>query len=304
MQQSFTESGLLAVTGGLLGLATAFAVTKVPIQAWPEFLEAPANVHLSPGVLLFTGALVILTSLLFGIVTALKILRQSATHFVQQDARTMSESWEQRVIRSGLMVAEIAFATLLVGGAMGMAFYFSQLLHTDPGVRTDHVLSMDVSLSPIRYARKDDQRPFFHSLEEKLSTLPGVEAAGGVSAAPFSGNAESTNYTYDGDPIKDPAQMAFADTYFVTPGYLNTMQITLRQGRLLNGQDTASSPKVLVINQSMAAKLWPNQSAIGKRIKIMGGNGRKLWAWWATFAVTAWLSLQVSRSTCRQSSIR
>lgn len=158
--------------------------------------------HLRPGVLLFTDALVILTSLLFGIVPALKILRQSATHFVQQDARTMSESRERRVMRSGLMVAEIAFATLLVGGAMGMAFYFSQLLHTDPGVRTDHVLSMDVSLSPIRYTRKDDQRPFFHSLEEKLSTLPGVAAAGGVSAAPFSGNDESTNYTYDGDPIK------------------------------------------------------------------------------------------------------
>ena len=276
MQQSFSESGLLAVTGGLLGLTIAFALTKVPVQAWPAFLEAPANVHLSAGVLLFTGGLIILTGLLFGTIPAVQILRQSSQHFVQQDSRTMSESREHRVVRSALMVAEIAFATLLVGGALGMALYFSQLLHTDPGVRTDHILSMDVSLSPLRYAKDDDQRRFFHTLQEKLNALPGVDSAGGVSAPPFSGNTESTNYTYDGDPIKDPAQMAFADTYFVTPGYLKTMQVNLLRGRLFKEQDTASSPKVVVINQSMAAKLWPNQNAIGKRIKIMRGEWQEV----------------------------
>lgn len=276
VRQSLTESGVLAFAGGLLGLAIAFALTSIPVQAWPKFLESPGNVHLSASVLLFTGALVILTSLIFGIAPAMQILRQSAKTGIQQDARTMSESKGNRMVRSGLMVAEIAFATLLVGGALGMALYFAQLLHTDPGVRTDHVLSMDVSLSPTQYAKKPDQRRFFYTLTQKLNALPGVESAGGVSAPPFSGSTQSGDYTYEGGPSEDPAHMAFADTYFVTPGYLKTMQVTLLHGRLFTEQDTNSNPKVAVIDESMATKLWPNQNAIGKRIRILDDGWKEV----------------------------
>jgi putative ABC transport system permease protein len=268
VQQSLVESGLLALTGGLLGLALAVAVTRIPVAAWPKFLVAPANVHLSLTVLLFTAALVILTSLVFGAAPALQIVRHSARATVRQDARTMSESREQRFLRSGLMVAEIAFATLLVGGAFGTALYFARLLHTDPGLRTANVLSMDIPLSPTRYPDPVSQQRFFNTLRQNLSAMPGVESAGGVSVPPFSGNAESGDYSYDGGPAPDPAHMDFSDIYYVTPGYLDTMQVTLLYGRLFTEHDTSSSPKVIVINQSMAAKLWPHQRAIGKRIRI------------------------------------
>ena len=268
VRQSLTESGVLALAGGMLGLAIAFGVTRIPVRAWPKFLEAPGNVHLSVDVLLFSGVLVILTSLVFGIAPALQILKQRVTNTGQQDSRTMSESREQRVVRSGLMVAEIAFATLLVGGALGMTLYFAQLLHTDPGVRTDHVLSMDVSLSPTQYAKKPDQRRFFYTLTQKLNALPGVESAGGISAPPFSGSTQSGDYSYEGGPPKGSSNKAFADIYYVTPGYLKTMQATLQHGRLFTERDTSGSPKVIVIDQSMASKLWPHQSAIGKRIQI------------------------------------
>jgi putative ABC transport system permease protein len=278
LRQSFTESGVLAVGGGLLGLAIAVAITKVPVQAWPKFLEAPASVHLSVGVLCFTGALVVLTSLIFGTAPALQVIRQSARQSVQQDLRTMSDSREQRVVRSSLMVAEMAFATLLVGGALGMALYFAGLMRTDPGMRTDHLLSMGISLPPTRYAKDDDQRRFFHALVEKLDALPGVVSAGGVSDVPFSGNAQSTNFTYEGesDAAKDPSRMDFADTYFVTPGYLQTTQVALKRGRLFTEQDTATSPRVLVISEAMARKLWPNQNAIGKHIQVMAGKPQEV----------------------------
>jgi putative ABC transport system permease protein len=268
MRQSLTESGMFALTGGLLGLAMAFAVTRIPVQAWPKFLVAPSDVPLSAGVLLFTGGLVVLTTLIFGSAPALKILRHSGKSAVQQDVRTMSESKEQRAVRSGLMVVEIAFATLLVGGALGMAIYFSQLLHTDPGVRTDHVLSMNVLLSPVRYAKGDDQRRFFHTLEERLNALPGVISAGGVSAPPFSGEANSGDYTFEGGPAKGTSDKAFADTYYVTPGYFQTMGVTLLEGRPFSDHDTSGNPKVAIINQSMAAKVWAKQNPIGKRIQI------------------------------------
>jgi putative ABC transport system permease protein len=276
VRQSLTESGVLAFAGGWLGLAIAFDVIRIPVRAWPKFLEAPGDVHLSGSGLLFTGGLVIVTSLVFGIAPAVQILRQSAKAAAQQDGRTMSESREQRVLRSGLIVAEIAFATLLVGGALGMALYFTQLLHTDPGIRTDHVLSMDVSLSPIRYAKDADQRRFFTTLRQKLNALPGVESAGGVSAPPFGGSTQSSDYIYQGGPAEDPANMAFADVYFVTPGYLKTMQATLQHGRFFTEQDTSASPKVAVIDQSMATKLWPHQNAIGKRIHIGDDNWKEV----------------------------
>jgi predicted permease len=275
-RQSLTESGLFAFTGGVLGLAIAYIVTRIPVKAWPKFLAAPGDVHLSAGVLLFTGALVVVTTLIFGSAPALQVLRQSAKTAVQQDLRTMTDSREQRAIRSGLMVVEIAFATLLVGGALGMAFYFSRLLHTDPGVRTDHVLSMDIALSPARYAKDDDQRQFFRTLQERLNVLPGVVSAGGVSVIPFSGNANSGDYSYEGGPVKDNDHMAFADTYYVTPGYFTTMGVALLHGRVFTAHDTNTSPKVAMINQSMATKLWPNQSAIGKRIQIADESWKEI----------------------------
>lgn len=275
-QQNFTESGLLALLGGLLGLGIAAAITHVPVKAWPKFLMAPSEVHLSWEVLLFTGALVILTCLIFGGAPAIQTLRQKTGNTAHQDVRTMSESREQVMLRSGLMVAEIAFATLLVGGALGMALYFTRLLHTDPGVRTDHLLSMDVSLSPLRYAKEEDQRRFFHELEANLSALPGVDAAGGVSAAPFSGNAQSGDYQYEGGPANDADHRDFAEFYSVTPGYLKAMGARLIAGRLFDEHDSSTSPKVAVIGQSMAKKLWPGQSAIGKRIHIEDDNWKEV----------------------------
>ncbi|HEY6848280.1 MAG TPA: ABC transporter permease [Terracidiphilus sp.] len=276
VRQSLTESGLFALAGGLLGLAIAFSLTRIPMRAWPTFLAAPSDVHLSAGVLLFAGALVVLTTLIFGSAPAVQIVRQSAKAAVQQDMRTMTESREQRAVRSGLMVVEIAFATLLIGGAIGMAVYFARLLHTDPGVRTDHALSIDVSLSSIRYAAGDDQRRFFRTLQERLAALPGVDSAGGVSAPPFSGNAPSSGYFYEGGPPQDPDHMEFADFYYATPGYFKTMGVPLLRGRLLTERDTNGNPKVAMINQSMAAKLWPGQSAVGKRLHIVDDEWKEI----------------------------
>lgn len=188
----------------------------------------------------------------------------------------MSDSRKQRALRSVLMVAEMAFSTLLVGGALHMTTYFVRLLHTDPGVRVDHVLSMGISLSPRRYPQDSDQQRFFSTLRERLNTLPGAESSGGVSTPPFSGSAQNPNYIYEGGPQADPSHMEFADTYFVTPGYLETMKVTLLRGRLFTERDTGNTPKVVMINQSMAKKLWSNQNPIGKHIKIRGNDWQEV----------------------------
>jgi putative ABC transport system permease protein len=275
-RQCFVESALLAAAGGAVGLALAFCALHIPVRAWPKALEAPAEVHLSPGILLFSVALVIATSLLFGIAPAIRILRHSAKHVAQQDTRTMSDSREQRFIRAGLMAAEMAFATLLVGGALQMSFYFVHLLHTDPGMHTDHLLNLSYSLPDLRYPKDENQRNFYIALRQKLLSIPGVESAGAMNMPPFSGNVQSSDFIYEGGPARDSAHPIFTDMYFVTDGYLDTLHATLLQGRLFTTQDTNQSPLVVVINQSMAAKLWPNQSAIGKHIQAAGSRWQEV----------------------------
>ncbi len=269
LRQTITESLVLASLGGIFGLICALAVTRIPLQAWPKFLLAPEQVGLDATVILFTVGLVMLTGLFFGIIPALHVLRQnffSAT----REGRTLTETREQNFTRSILMVSEIALATLLVAGALSMARYFTHLMRTDPGMNPDHVLSMTVSLSPTRYAKEEEQRQFFEQLLDHLQGVPGVSAVAGSSSAPFAGNAQSSDFEYEGQPSGSASQLPFADNYFVTSAFFETLQAPILQGRSINRQDLASSPKVVVIDRTMAEALWPGQNAVGKRINLHG----------------------------------
>lgn len=276
LRQSLTESLLLATLGGVAGLVLADLLIRIPMGAWPSFLEAPRDVPLNGGVLLFSAVLVGATSVLFGAAPAIQMLRESAKAAVQRDARTMSESRGQRLVRSGLMVSEIAFATLLVGGALGMTLYFARLLDTNPGVNPSHVLSMSVALPAGQYKTDDAKRQFFDGLQQKLGALPGVTAVGGVNSAPFSGSAGSSSYSYEGGPPASPTHMVFADYNYVTPGYLHAMQASLLRGRWFAESDDAHGERVAVVNEALAHKLWPRQTALGKWIKIGAGSGKQM----------------------------
>jgi putative ABC transport system permease protein len=143
-------------------------------------------------------------------------------------------------------------------------------MHTDPGINADHVLSMNVSLSPARYAKEDQQRQFFQQLEDRLRTLPGVTAVGASSSAPFSASGQTSDFEYEGQPPKSSQQTPFAADYFVSPHYFETMQVPLLQGRSFDQHDQQGSPNVVVVNRTMADTLWPGQNPIGKRITILG----------------------------------
>ena len=271
LQQTITESLLLAFLGGALGLLCAFSITRLPLAVWPKFLLRPDQVTLDATVILFTVGLALVTGLFFGIIPALYVLRENF-FAATREGRSLTESREQGFTRSVLMVSEIALATLLVAGALSMARYFTQLMHTDPGINPDHVLSMNVSLSPARYATGDQQRLFFQQLEDRLRTLPGVTAVAGSSAAPFSGEGQTSDFEYQGQPANSSRQMPFAANYFVTSDYFETLQTPILQGRSFNQHDATGAPKVAIINRTMAEALWPGQNAIGKWIKSIDGS--------------------------------
>jgi putative ABC transport system permease protein len=269
LRQTMTESLLLALLGGAFGLLCAVVVTRLPIQAWPKFLVAPDQVHLDATVVLFTAGLVVLTGLFFGIIPALHVVRQNFVA-ATREGRTLTETREQNLTRSILMVSEIALATLLVAGALNMARSFTRLLHVDPGMNPEHVLTMNVSLSPVRYAKEEQQRQFSQQLIDRLKNVPGMTAAAATSEQPFAGGNQSSDFGYEGQPAGSASQLPFAEDLFVSAGYFETVQTPILEGRAFDIHDQPNTPKVVVINRTMAEALWPGQNAVGKRMKVNG----------------------------------
>jgi putative ABC transport system permease protein len=267
LQQALTESLLLSLAGGACGVLIAEILLHVPIAAWPKGFVPPSDVHLDGTVLAFTSVLAIATGVLFGIMPALRILRNDERQALQQ-GRTVTESREQNRTRSILVIAEIALSMLLVAGSINMALYFMRLLNVDPGLNSRHALAIAIGLSPIRYSKPEDQRRFADNLQEKLSALPGVKSAAGSSDLPFTGPNSNGDFDYEGSDPGAAKHLPFAERHFVTPGYFATIQTPILEGRDFTRHDQADSQKVIIINRSMAQLLWPGRSAIGKHIKF------------------------------------
>lgn len=272
VRQALTESLLLSLAGAAAGLILAEALIHIPIAAWPKRFQPPSSVHLDGAVLGFTLLLGVATGLLFGVIPGLRILRQEETSALQQ-GRSVSESREHKLTRSVLVVAEIALSMLLVAGSLNMAFYFVRLLQVDPGVNPRKVLSLGITLSPARYASPAEMGRFYDALLGKLMALPGVVHAAGSIDTPFTGANANGDFSYEGQPGGTAEHNPFADLHSVTPGYFATVQTPIFAGRDFTAHDKAGAPKVAIINRTMAQKLWPGQSALGKHIRCCSSDG-------------------------------
>jgi putative ABC transport system permease protein len=266
LQQTLSESLLLSLGGAAVGLAVAFGLTHIPLAAWPKGLVPPSDVHPDAAILLFTCALGVLTGVLFGTMPALQILRKDNKSALQPN-RSSTESRGHGRTRSILVVSEIALSMLLVVGALNVAMRFIALLHVDPGVNPRNAMVMTVLLPPAQYPKADDQLRFWHLLADKLASLPGVTAVGGGVDTPFTGSNANGDFTYDGQPAGAADKNPFAEKHYITPGFFAAIGAQIWQGRDITSQDRPNSPRVVIINRTMAQKLWPGQSAIGKRVK-------------------------------------
>ncbi len=265
LRQTLTESLLLSVSGALLGLMFAAGLTHIPLAAWPKGFLQPASVHLDGRILAFTTLLALATGIFFGAIPALHLVWKNDASALPQ-GRATTKSREQ--IRSGsiLVIVEIALCMLLVAGSLNMAFYFGRLIHNDPGMNPQNVLSMAVSLSQDQYSDPKSKLLFYHDLFEKLSALPGVKSVAATLVPPFWGVAPSGKFSYDDQSTGTSESEPVANFLYVTPGYFATMQTPILQGRNFGSQDRLDSPKVAIINRGMANRLWPGQSSLGKTI--------------------------------------
>jgi len=272
VRQLFTESLLLALVGGVLGVLLAGAIVDGLLALAPAGVPRLAEVRVDRGVLAFAAVLSLLTSVLFGALPALQVSRRATAAALREGSRGVLGGARSR-LRAGLVVGQIALAMVLLAGSGLLLRSFNQLRRVDPGFDARSALTFRVSLPESAYA-DDARRVAFHeALDSRLSALPGVVATGAVTALPLTGANFQISLTIDGRPELPPAQQPSIDVAMATPGYFNAMRIKLVRGRGITPDDDESHPQVVVLNESAVRQHFPGEDPIGKRIKL--GLGRR-----------------------------
>jgi putative ABC transport system permease protein len=269
VQQLITESLVLAIVGGALGVLLAgWGISLLKLILPDNFPSADA-VQINAPVLLFTILASLVTGLIFGLAPALQTSRTSLTGPLREGERG-GDSLRHNRLRSVLVVAEVALAMILLMGTGLLLRSFVRLQEVHPGFQPDHLLTMEISLPEAKYP--DPQKAaFFAQLLERVRSLPGVQSAGAIGHLPLSGDIESYNMEVESrSPL--PNEYANPACHVVEPGYFEAMKIPLVAGRYFDERDGAQSPHVLVINEVVARNVFPNESPIGKRLQ-MGFNG-------------------------------
>jgi putative ABC transport system permease protein len=277
VRQFFTESLLLAVFGAAAGLTLAFWGIRLLRALSPASLPRVENVGLDWKVLLFTGAIALLTGIIVGVAPA---WQASAVHLrdaLQDSGRGSGESARRNRLRNVLVGSEFALAVVLLVGAGLMIRTFAALYAIDPGFNPHHVLSAVVSVAGTSKADPARRSEFYQQLLQRVRTLPGVESASAINHAPLVGDVWGFPFSIAGRPLPSAGESPRAIYRVILPNYFHTMNISLIKGRDITAGDKANTPDVVVINNRMARLYWPGQDPIGKRITF--DNPAKNPAW-------------------------
>jgi predicted permease len=273
LRQSLTESMLLALAGGGLGLTVAGWGTKAALAALPTTLPRVEEVGLDARVLIFTLAISLLTGVLSGLAPALKTSQRRLAETLKEGGRGAGGGRHRA--QGALVAVEMALALILLIGAGLMIRSLSALWNVDPGFRTDNVLTFGIRLPPsMRSASPEAARANLRDLSDKLNSMPGVRAASfSVGAAPLQGEDDLFFWLDDQPKPASSSEMHMALVYRVEPGYLTSMGIPLKQGRFFTNQDDERSLPVIVIDEVLARQYFPNANPIGKRINLGDDRG-------------------------------
>jgi putative ABC transport system permease protein len=266
VRQLLTESTLLAVAGGALGLALAFAGVSAVRALAPSGLPRADAIELNVTVALFNFAVAVIAGLICGVAPALQSRRGDLQETLKADTRGSARPSGLRM-RSLLIVGETALGVVVLVAAGLLLRSFVELERVPLGFRPENILTFRASLPASRYGTADKRTSFYQQLSEKLGAFPGARSAAGISALPLSMSSRSTGIGIEGEPPPAPGQVHLVDNRSVTPGYFSTMGIPLLSGRDVAWTDTPDGPPVIVISETMAKKYWPTQNAIGKRIR-------------------------------------
>jgi putative ABC transport system permease protein len=268
IRQLLTETTVISLAGGAGGLLLAhwvlFALLKLP----QNFVRAD-DATLDTRVLVFAMVMSVLTGWLFGLVPALQLAKPELQSFLKEGARGSGEGARWNRVRSAFVVAQVALSLLLLVSAGLLIRSFDKLLRVDVGFKPEQLLTLEYRLPRTKYREPQAQWNFHRQVMDRIQEVPGVQSVTLVRGLPFSGNGGTAAITLaDREP---PARGSEPEVMFNTamPNYFETIGIPFIKGRLFGPQDQLNSPPVLIINQTMAHRFWPNQDPIGKQVKFV-----------------------------------
>ena len=283
VRQLLTESIVLAIAGGAVGLLLAFgaleAIRALGSRSVPRLHEIAINTD----VLLFTFTLSVTSGIVFGLVPALRVSRRNAPGDLGEAGRGASATsavWGRgQNVRRVLVAAQLALCVTLLIAAGLLIRSFIRLQQVPPGFNASHVLTLELTMTGPRYAEADRVVDTYRQLWDRMAALPGVTAAGGVSMLPLSQMFAWGPVVLEGRPLPSGESFVNVDQRTVGGDYFEVMQIPLLRGRLFTEQDTRATPRAVVIDDHMARVLWPNEDPLGKRLRRGGMDADESAPW-------------------------
>jgi len=280
IRQLLTESVILAFLGGAIGVALAgwgveaFKVT-LPEEA-PGLMPGYNHLGVNSRVLVYTLIVSVGAGILFGLAPAIQASKPDLNETLK-DGGSKTAGFGRHRLRAALVVAEISLSLVLLAGAGLLMKNFLMILKIDPGINTDNVLTMGMTLPAAKYEDVARRRAFYDELMRRARSLPGVESVAFVSHLPLGGSNSSSTFLVEGVPDPPPGQ-EFDGRYRVcTPDYFKTMGVPIVRGRGFTDADTAGSRRVIIVNETLAKRFWPNGDAVGKHIRFTGPLDRRPW---------------------------
>ncbi len=266
VRQLLIESLLLAVGGATVGLLLAYWGLQA-LQSFQAIYGIDfTTVEINPAVLIFTLAISIFTSIIFGLVPAMQATRWNLQEQLKESSRGVQLG--SSGTRNVFVVAEMALALILLVGAGLLIRSFARLVSVDPGFNPKNLVTVRVLLGEAYEEKNNLKVQYFQKVIERLQHLPGIESAGATVFPAFAGPPSGTDFYIEGRPKPNLGQEPITDVFVTDGNFFKTMQIPLRRGRLFNFAETTEAKRVVVINEALAKKYFPNEDPIGKGLKI------------------------------------
>jgi putative ABC transport system permease protein len=281
IRQSLVESMLLGLLGGGLGILLAFLFLEARVfRIPPEFarmIPGWGKIAINAPVLLFTSVVSIGTGLIFGLLPAVGASRPNVNDTLKEGAPSAGRGPRRGLLSNVLIVAEVALSLALLATAGLMMKSFVRLERVSPGFNPDRVLTMFVALPGAKYTSERQAANFYEQLLERVQNLPGVESTAAVNMIPLGKRNTTLSIRIEGRPEPKPGEEPGANFRCVSNSYFRTMQIPILRGREFASQDSASGQPVVAVNQALAARFWPGEDPIGKRIRFSGPLDSQPW---------------------------
>ena len=277
IRQLLSESVLLALGGGALGLALAYGAMRLLVALSPPTIPRIGEASLDARVLAFTVLIAVLTGLIFGLAPALQASRPNLGEALKEGSPAAAGGFERLRLRNLMVISEIALAFVLLIGAGLMLKSFARLRAVNPGFDPHNLLTAWIQLSAIRYPDPARRPDVFKQVLDRAQAIPGVQSAAGIDAPPWSGAVASCTFNIEGRLVVPSAERPIASPHVVSPSFLRTAGIALRTGRNFNDTDDAQHPGVILINETLARRFFPNQDPIGKRINFVDAPEPPRW---------------------------